>query len=896
MAYIQLRTSSTQSVTYGINGMFIPFGFTMYDISRLFAQALINIYHGVVIGALEVGPDTPNGLTDVYEAIRLNVPNTEIILTQDPYDALGNVVRFLSEVDDSIGRDGDVLISTVDFKMYKRENGIYVFKFQMQGGSGVAVAAQWHFSESINNSLGVDGDLLLRPGGQIYKKVNGTYVYQMLITGNAGANGTNGIDGTQIYVTTGTNYTGEVNENDLNIVDGINLYKYTSGFWVLVGPIRGITGLKGDRGDTGEASEIFVTSVFGASTGKDGDIVINPTTLEVHKKILGAYVYQSTLATPEGALWHYLTEADNDIGKDGDMLLDSHGDVYKRINGAYELQVNIKGPAGDKGADGADGSQIRFMTVIDDDTGADGDIVFVESDVYQRVDGRYELQGTIGGGGSGSGSGFIDWMTVVNNLTINMNSSYQQVASLKRIDKMDGTGIAQTPTQVLLPPGSWDISLDVSSTVCPFYIMVTVGSTVLIEKIVQTRDFSFSRNFILNAEEVVTVSLKTKTTGTIPPNGLSLKVFKIGEGSERSSFTDTVIASPEYRYIYSLDASSTTIPNDGTGTLLEGEKVGSSGYSSELIFGKTRKCLTTSECWTISNLGLEGLDFYGSNSFTVSMYMKITSVTSPGGWLLTFQKHAPCGESGIQLSSDGKLGFISNRVGPCDGNGLYNFVTSLLVPLTEWFALTYSYNGTTREQKVFVNTQEFISYIVPRDISGQGIDQIVVNGYQNIYYGSASTGTISYSDFKIKKGLFISSGSMLSGGIARSVPSLVDTISTSCSGKVIYNINTSTPTTIVPLDSSMSDADIIYINLLVPTNLYFASHSVDNKKVLIYIVQDTTTPKYCTIDTTNMVFNGFILSSDLVVSNTTNDIDMLGIEYNQAESKWEVLSFLNNVF
>ena len=130
----------------------------------------------------------------------------------------------------------------------------------------------------------------------------------------------------------------------------------------------------------------------------------------------------------------------------------------------------------------------------------------------------------------------------------------------------------------------------------------------------------------------------------------------------------------------------------------------------------------------------------------------------------------------------------------------------------------------------------------------------------------------------------------------RYVNPLIDTNQTSCSSKNIYTINTSSSNTVVPLDSSMADADIVYVNLSVSTSLSFALSSVDNKKVLIYIVQDPITPRLCTINTTNMVFNGFILSSDLVVSSTANDIDMLGIQYNQAESKWEVLSFLNNVF
>ena len=918
MAYIQLKTSSTQSVPYGINGMFIPFGFTMYDISRLFAQALINIYHGVVIGALEVGPDTPNGLNDIYDSIRLNVPNTEIILTQDPYDALGNVVRFLSTVDDSVGRDGDVLISTVDFKMYKRENGIYVFKFQMQGGSGIAVAAQWHFSESINNSLGVDGDLLLRPGGQIYKKINGTYVYQMLITGNAGTNGTNGINGTQIYISTGSNYSGSANENDLNIVDGINLYRYSSGFWVLVGAIRGITGLKGDKGETGEASEIFVTNTFTSSLGKNGDIVINPETLGVYKKVLGAYVLQATLATPEGSLWHFNATPDNAIGKNGDMLLVSNGDVYKKVSGTYLLQTNIKGPQGDNGVngtngtngsnglDGANGSQIHFMSVINNSTGVNGDIAFIGSDVYQKNNGVYELKGTIGS--SGSGSGFIDWATIVNNSVINLTTSYQLISAIEIEDGAETTEITNTSGVISVSSGGWDI--DISSFgdgATPYFLKITVGTTTLVEKYVRCGSFNTSRYVYLETSEEIKIYMKSNKTCSIPVDGLSVNLSKmslVSAGGVTEDLYDTVVTNtPNYRYIANMDSTSYSLTNEGTNSALATVRPTSNPYyGTTTIFGKTLKYETLNNNYIkITGLNSENIRYYGTSNFTLSMFVKIDQFLNGQNYIFisTFQNDVQCGEHGVYVVNTGIIGIRANRVAPCDGNGFTDTLSSTPVPLGEWFCYTLSYNGTTRTYKIYINGVEFISYTQARNISGStNPDKLIINGYSNDVYGSVSNGLASYSDIRIVKGLFISTPFSMSGTPpkTRYVNPLIDTSQTSCSPKNIYTINTSSATTVVPLDSSMADADIIYINLSVSTSLSFALSSVDNKKVLVYIVQDPTTPKLCTINTTNMVFNGFILSSDLVVSSAVNDIDMLGIQYNKAESKWEVLSFLNNVF
>lgn len=547
MAYIQLRTSSSQSVEFGINGMFIPFSYVTYDIEKLYAHALLNIYHGVVIGALEVGPNTPTGLNDVYDNIRLNTPNTEIIMTQDPYDALGNVVRFLSVKDDSVGRDGDVLVVTTDYKMYKRENGIYVFKFQMQGGSGgVAVSAQWFFSDFINNSLGVDGDLLLRPTGQLYKKINGAYIYQMTITGQAGQDGIDGIDGTRIFLTIDVNYAGLASENDINIVNNTEMYKYISGSWVSIGSIKGDKGLKGDQGANGDTPEFFVTSTFPNTLGKNGDIVLNPADFKIYKKITGAFVLQSTLSAPEGTVWRYNATVDNGLGKDGDFLLTPNGDVYRRNTGTYSLQVNIKGPIGDTGAtgatgpsgnngtngingvDGVDGNQIYFLSAINDSTGIDGDVQVVDGKFYKRASGVYVLEYDSTANSGGTGNGFIDWATISNSSEIILTTTYQLISSISITDAAPTSTIVSTAGSTTISSGGWNI--DISSfgnNSVPYFIKIMIGTTTMIEKYVRCGAFDVSKYIYLTVNEPIEIYLKSNKTCSIPIEGIFLNLSKM---------------------------------------------------------------------------------------------------------------------------------------------------------------------------------------------------------------------------------------------------------------------------------------------------------------------------------------------------------------------------------
>ena len=541
MALIQIRTASTQSEEFAFNGILVPFSYAYYDVDKLLSQALINIYHGINIGALEVGPDSPNAVNDIYAHIQLNTPNTEIILTEDPYDALGNVVRFLAAKDDSIGRDGDILVVTTDYKMYKRENGVYVFKFQMQGGTGVAVAAQWWFSTYINNSLGTDGDLLLLPTGALYKKVSGTYVYQMTIAGQPGADGIDGIDGTQIFLSTGGTYSGAANENDLNIVDSTDLYKRIGPDWIYIGSIKGDKGLKGDKGDPGDdgySPQFYVTDTYTNALGNDNDVLLNPVTFEIYKKVTGAWSYQATLDTPEGSIWRYNATVDDNLGKDGDWLLIAGGDVYERVGGTYTLKTNIKGDTGDTGAtgpagtdgtdgaDGIDGSQIYFNPTVDDGIGQDGDILIVGIQAYKKVGGTYVYQGDVGT--EASGAGFLDWAIIENTAQITMTPSYVLETNIGEVDALATTTISISSGSVTVPIGGHQLKLALSAEVsCKFFVKVKVGLTTLLEKYVNAKTFTFDRYFYVDAATPVEVYFKSVESAQIPIGGMHLEILQI---------------------------------------------------------------------------------------------------------------------------------------------------------------------------------------------------------------------------------------------------------------------------------------------------------------------------------------------------------------------------------
>jgi hypothetical protein len=905
MPFNQIKTASTQSVEYGVNGVMIPFNYVTYDIEKLYSQALINIYHGVVIEALEVGPNTPNGLNDIYDHIRLNTPNTEIILTEDPYDALGNIVRFQSDVDDSLGRDGDILISTLDYKMYKRENGIYVFKFQMQGGSGIAIAAQWYFSSFINNALGVDGDLLLLPGGQLYKKVNGEFVFQMTIVGQPGTNGINGTNGTKIFLTTTETYTGTAAENDINIVGNNNIYRMSSGIWVLEGSIKGATGLKGDKGDNGDSPEFFSTSSFDGTLGKDGDIVLDPADFKIYKKVLGVYVHQSTLDTPVGSVWHYNATKDDTIGVDGDFLIIDSGQTYERVDGEYVARVNLKGS---NGTDGTDGAKIFFFTSIDNSLGVEGDILFVGNSIYQKDENdEFVLSGEIEGGTDPgtTGSGFKAWANLTNPAIVTYDSSQFYDIPLGKISSSTPSGIIMGATGVTISAGIWDIEIDITSDNCPYTLDFQLGSTIFFKTIINSRRHSIRRSIRLTASELLTLKIKGQNASNIPANNFLLSLRKIEDVTNGSAFSEYPFLYPDFSYIASTEAIDNTMPNDGgNATVMTTSKPSSGVYSGEeTILGVVRKVQhlqSPTDIITIQGLSSAGFGFYGSNSWTVGLFIKISSLDSSSP-ILIWQNDSSCGESGIWASDTGTLSLISERESPCDTNGFTLTTSSVVFNLSEWFHLTVSYNGSDT-YKVYVDNNEVISTVSTRIPISTVTNRLVINGVNNHAYGTTINSTAYYSTIRMLYGVYLSDNTLLSGATTRFVPETLDLADSPCSGtgsstsKKIYEIDSSDPTTVVALSTTISDSDIVYINLISSSTIAFDHSPVDGKRVIIYFQNIGTPPAASNVQTTNLAFQNGVLQSDLIISNTANTIDMLGLEYSNSLSCWKVMTFVKDVY
>lgn len=931
MAFAQVRTKATQSQKYSFNGIMVPYQYANYDIDKILSQGLINLYHGITIGALEVGPDTPNAVADIYDHIRLNTPNTEIIMTEDPYDALGNVVRFLSSVDDSIGRDGDVLISTADYKMYKRENGLYSFKFQMQGGSGgVAVAAKWFFGSYVNNSIGSDGDLLILPTGALYKKISGSFVYQMTIAGPAGTSGSDGLNGTTIYLSSTDPYVGTgIKAGDLNIVDSAYLYSYSGNAWIFQGSIKGATGLKGDKGDIGDSPSMFVTDTYTNATGANGDILLNPVTFMFYKKIAGVWVYQSTMSTPEGSIWRHNTVVDNSIGKNGDWLLIDTGDAHEKVAGTYVFRVNIKGPIGltgnvgaagtdgtdgangtngtngingINGTDGAPGSKIYFLATVNNSIGIDGDVVISGSDIYQKDGGIYVLKGSTGSG-DGTGSGFNDWIILENKSPIPMPSTYTKLSDIKKVDKLKDSLLYEDLGSIAIISGGWDFSIDVlNSSSCNMYLKITVGSDTLLEKYIQSESFSFRKYFFTEVDDTVEVFLYSENGGTIPIGGINLGLFNIKIPDITNAVGYEVLLSlPDYRYIYTTNTTNIIMPSDGSLSALTTTRPNSTPYSaiSNILGVDTLSYRLTSQYIKIQGLSTAGLEYYGNiYDFTIGCFIKPIAIISATSFqIFTFQNDSSCGENSISVDDNGKIMLTSDMVSPCDGLGPTNTTSVRSIEMGVWSCITYSYQASTRTQNIFVNGELYVTYTVPRDLSSIQVNKLVINGVNNDSYGSSSSGDCWYADIRIKRGLFINSEFEVLPTLGqRNIPPTILIDPPSCGKINRKTVMASTSSTSLPMGTTLKNVDILDVELTSDTIIIIESALVDGKRVRLYIRQDSASANVYSISMTNLLFENMVLPEDIVYSTIAGEIDMIGLEYDSSRSKWMVLSFVKGVY
>lgn len=199
--------------------------------------------------------------------------------------------------------------------------------------------------------------------------------------GDAGTNGATWYTGTTVPASTlGVN-------NDLYLLTTTSdVYKKTSGAWAVIANIKG---LKGDAGDDGvDGATWYEGSVTpAASLGKDTDLYLHNVTGDVYVKASGAWTVQTNLkgvAGDKGSEWLWGSTAPEDTtGRDGDFFLvipvpptdSSNGDVYTKASGAWSYIGNIRGADGDGGGgSGSDGAKWHNGTGVPvASLGADGD-------------------------------------------------------------------------------------------------------------------------------------------------------------------------------------------------------------------------------------------------------------------------------------------------------------------------------------------------------------------------------------------------------------------------------------------------------------------------------------------------------------------------------------------
>ena len=226
---------------------------------------------------------------------------------------------------------------------------------------------------------GKDGDLYInQTAGTLYgPKTDGEWG-SIVYTFGAGGGG-----GSSILTGAVAPDDGDGSDGDLyfNTANG-DVYKKASGAWGSA--ISNITGPAGDDGDDGAAGSVWRTSATAPDNadGSDGDLHLNTATGDVYgPKAAGSWgAITLNLRGPQGAAggtWLIGDGAPDDgDGSNGDLYLDAtNGDFYgPKAAGAWGSSTgNIRGPAGDDGADGAAGSTILSGAGAPNDAnGSDG--------------------------------------------------------------------------------------------------------------------------------------------------------------------------------------------------------------------------------------------------------------------------------------------------------------------------------------------------------------------------------------------------------------------------------------------------------------------------------------------------------------------------------------------
>jgi hypothetical protein len=367
-----------------------------------------------------------------------------------------------------LGNNGDLYIESVTFTLYQKSGGAWsqIGVFRGPAGSSIRVAAG-----APSNSLGVDGDSYVNAtNGDLYVRTAGTYSIAGNIRGPqgpAGSQGSAGVAGpTGSSTLFGTNApsSGLGADGDSYIATSTyHLYTKSAGAWTDAGSLKGANGVNG-------IGNAFYTGVGAPGTivgSIDGDIYIDTSTGNVHKKASGAWTSpimningaqgpqgatgaQGNPGTqgPQGTMVIVANGAPNNgIGNNGDSYIDKqNGNFYgPKTAGAWPSPaLSIIGPQGNQGATGNTGatgatgspgsSILSGAGVPSSGLGANGDTYMntTNGDVYgPKTSGAWGSptgnirgpQGAIGNTGATGpqGAQFLAAQGVPNNATTGVN-------------------------------------------------------------------------------------------------------------------------------------------------------------------------------------------------------------------------------------------------------------------------------------------------------------------------------------------------------------------------------------------------------------------------------------------------------------------------------------------
>ena len=316
---------------------------------------------------------------------------------------------------------------------------------------------------------------------------------QPIYNGTDGANGAAGRNGAELLSgpKAPTSNDGKDGDTYIDATTG-DVYKKEGGNCNQIGNIRGPQGLPGRDGRDGrDGKDVLNGKVDPTTEGKDGDKYVNTETGDVFVKNNGTWEKEGNIKGPKGDQGAQGLQGRDgregvpgpagrdgrdgrdgkDVlngkvdptteGKDGDKYVNTEtGDVFVKNNGTWEKEGNLKGPKGDKGAEGAQGPK-----------GADG------AQGLPGRDGRDGAQGPAGRDGKDVLNGKVDSTTegkdgdkYVNTETgdvfVKNNGNWEKEGNLKgpKGDKGERGEDGKTP-EVTVTPGKDGHSSDITFTV-----------------------------------------------------------------------------------------------------------------------------------------------------------------------------------------------------------------------------------------------------------------------------------------------------------------------------------------------------------------------------------------------------------------------------------------------